>query len=271
LHWGTEIFISSLHELLFNFKEQLWKKGQWSEDNESRLLKEIVPDTARHLAYDASRVSRPNYPKPRELSTGENKLYVIDDNSSEYDGWTRLAIQETEYINDPNSNNWQPPNEVVRVYSNVVSKEIGSVFAKNIFPFEGGGDKNSWWVKANDPFLSFVGIQGRLVGSARIEDWLGSFILLIPPAAIHDFIDIKTPSYGEPLIWHDEDSKPTVAMRTWRIRNTNNISVDTEPDEILGCDLIIRPDIAKILEDNCNGTLVELCFTHKKSIKNESK
>ena len=164
---------------------------------------------------------------------------------------------------DPESH-FGPPIEVAQVSSNVVSKNIGEVIPVNTSPFY-RGNKDDWWDKAGDPSLLFFGLHGRLAGSARIKDWLGSFILLIPPAVIHNFIDVNTPKYGEPLIWSDQDFNPVVVMRTWRIRNTK--SLDAEPNEIIGCDLIVRPDIAKKLEGNSVGKLVELLFVNNKRIK----
>lgn len=262
LRWESELFISTLHDLLTELPTQLWKKGGWSEELEDTLLMESIPDTAIHLANSASRTSRPNYSKPASLASGQNSPMIIDDATSEYNGWTCLAVHETEYIKN-SDDSFSPPTEIASVFASVISIPIGDTIPLNAFPFN-KGSKDGWWIKEYDPLSVNRGLSRKIVGLNRVTDWLGDLFILIPPSTIHNFIELKTPTYGEPFVWTDQHSNPAVVMRNWRVRSED--ITDCEPVSLKGCDLIIRPDIANYLERCSVGTLKELRIVNRERI-----
>jgi hypothetical protein len=91
---------------------------------------------------------------------------------------------------------------------------------------------------------------------ARTTDWLGDGLVLVPPRLLRTFASQGPTPYDGPLIWLDHDGNQGVALRTWRIRNTEGSFA--EPVECVGSDLVVRPDLVERLEQAYRVPIHEL-------------
>lgn len=62
LLWHSELFLAIFDNVLTEFPAQLWRKGLWEAGIERSILGQILPFMPLHLAMDASRIPRPDWP-----------------------------------------------------------------------------------------------------------------------------------------------------------------------------------------------------------------
>ncbi len=268
LHWETELLISAEHEYLSELPERLWKEGAWGPDIEHESLMAVLPDTALHLALAASRTVRPKSVEPSTLSSGAGPVAILLDDDPSFTGWSRLGVVERQYVDDPDSR-FSRPVEVVQLFAGVVALPPLTHIPASIFPFE-DGETGEWWLSDSIQVPYFPQtMTGRIVRARRVRDWLGDAIVLIPPSAIHRYMQFKMPKYGEPLMWLDHRGLPAIVLRTWRIRNRNEY--DGEPVSFQGSDLIARPDVAEQIKRVSVGPLQEVRHVSRDPIQRQVK
>lgn len=265
LLWEIELFQTILHEELNEVTALLWARGRWTPDAEDSILNIVLPDTLLHLGLRASQSPRPPWTKPATVSDGLGILPVVSAADPEFQGWTRLATVERQYLSDP-AKHYAPPEEAVTLFAGAVAIPFGGTLPSEAFPFE-DGDVDDWWSPASDDHQLPDLPLGSLVRLARITDWLGDAFVLIPPLALRLDRQLTPPKFGEPMIWFDTSGEPALALRTWWTRNAN--SLDAEPAETEGSDLIARPDIVERLESLCSVPLRELQVVWRRSMLEE--
>ena len=237
LLWQTEMLVQALHTELTGLPAYLWESGQWNPEIEDSILATLTPDTRVHLGLAASRTIRPPWPFPEAVRGGVGALETVrPDDEAAYQGWSRLAIVERQYIADPNRR-YEPPNELVRLFGGVVALPLGDRIPDGAFPFA-DGDPQHWWLEP-PPARFPAGLPlGRLVRLHRRTDWLGDAFVLIPPLLLRSYITLDAPAYGAPLVWRDTNGTPAIVLRTWRVMNVE--AVDAAPVTCEGTDLIAR-------------------------------
>lgn len=239
LRWETELLEVVLHQVLNELPGYLLSTGDWHPGIETQLLTLVLPRTAVHLALAGSRVPRPPYPSPALLASGHGEVPELDDHDPRFVGWRRVACVESQYTRDADRS-YGPPTGRVRVFAGTVATRLGYTPSED-FPFR-TGDPSTWWRGEAPPFEFPLHIPpGPIVALARVADWLGDASVLIPPIWIRGVVELLSTRYGDPLIWYDLQGVPSVALRTWRIRDPQALS--GEPVEFHGSDLLIRPDL----------------------------
>lgn len=266
LLWQTELFVDALHTELTGLPAHLWETGQWTPDIEDAILTKLAPDTAVHLALAASRTTRPAWPFPEGVRAGvtaPERLQAADE--AAYQGWTRLAMVERQYIINP-ERHYEPPTELVRLFASVVAVPLGEDIPDRVFPFA-DGDPQSWWADVPPARFPFRPQFGPLIRLHRTRDWLGDAFVLIPPTFLRSHAALRAPAYGEPLVWRDADGAPAIVLRTWRIRNVE--AFEAEPVTCEGTDLIARPDIVDRLRALFGVNLQELRAVDRTALRDD--
>ncbi len=266
LLWQTEMFVHALHTELTGLSAHLWEAGHWTPDIEDSILMKLTPDTRVHLALAASRATRPAWSFPEAVQGGVAALeFVRAADDAVYEGWSRLAMVERQYITNPDRQ-YEPPNGLVRLFAGVVAVPLGEHIPDRAFPFV-DGDPQRWWSDAPPAQFPFRPRFGPLVRLHRTSDWLGDAFVLIPPAFLRSYITLRVPAYGAPLVWRDAEGAPAIVLRTWRIRNVE--ALDAEPVICEGTDLIARPDITDRLRALFDVDLQDVTVVNRTDLRDD--
>ena len=190
---------------------------------------------------------------------------TLGDDDPIYAGWTRLGFVERWYRPDP-ARPHRPPVEEVTVLSGAVAVPLGTTIPPEAFPFK-DGDVDDWWCPDPPPTnfpLRFP--RGQLVRLAHASDWLGSALVLVPPAFLYGYLGLEPALYGGPLLWRDTKGNAAVALRTWWVRNPDALFTESAACE--GADLIMRSDLVERVIPFFGIPLRELCVVLRRVIPN---
>lgn len=248
LSWPTELFISVLDETLMGLYQHLWKHGLWSPGIEDEVADRILPNVCLHLALNASRVPRPDWPPADNARDQISDIVRVSDDDSVYSAWLRLALHEQQFLNADGRDYSQPDKLVLRCAA-VVRTELGGTVPERATPLP-PGDISSCWQDMSARKAMIDARSPQLVKVDGVTDWLGRNVLLVPPLALLYRAGLQPPAPGTPLRWCDGDGKPAVVLRAWRVRGRGS---DTEGHVTLGCDLLMRPDLLEVLERAYEG------------------
>ena len=245
LDWNFELFFSTLHKEAIGIKEGMWKMGLWSKYHEQYLVNQTLPDIHLRLGIHHSRIPRPAILKPLDIVAGKSGIHIINE-QSEYDSWVRLAYLETEFSGS-SKQNFSKPRNMVRVFSSIVLTPIGSKKPNNFFPFL--KQQENTWSSESDSTIYFGrpnNIWTALVGLLSYEDWFGKVLVLTPPPEIlHILDDYLNSDINKPLVWNDKNKEEVIRLRRWEVRREQ---LSSESPNLVGMNLIIKPDIFKRLE-----------------------
>jgi hypothetical protein len=255
LHWPQELFFTQLNEALCELPAWLWQSGQWKPDMEEEVLNRMLPNIRLHLALAATRTTRPQWPAAEMVVDGVGDLPVCGEDDPLYQGWSRIALIERRYLLDPKSP-YRGPIEELIVFAGAVAVPTGSQPPEGAFPFRDGKVQDWWWPESPAPRFPSRLHLGPLVQLTRPGDWLGRPFVPIPPVEMLAYIQVRTPGFGEPLIWSDESGQPAIALRTWWLQNRYALS--TEQVACQGVDLVMRADFVDRIGQLAHAQLREL-------------
>lgn len=263
LYWEVELFQAVLHEELCGLSEQLWKSGQWEPEIEDAVLCRVLPNMHLHLGLAAGRTVRPAWPAAETVTEGVGVLPMVSDDDPTFFGWIRLALIERQYRPDP-ARTYERPVEAITVFAGAVAAPLGETIPSGVLPFR-DGDVDDWWWPDPPPVTFPARLPiGQVVRLSRWTDWLGSSFVLIPPEEFQNYLQLGPARYGGPLLWYDQEGHAALALRTWRVRNSEALFAD--PTECEGADLLIRPDLFEALTRRYLMPLQELRVVWRRPI-----
>lgn len=246
--WPTELLFPVLDETLMGLYEYLWAHGFWDPEVEDQVAGRVLPDVSLHLALNASRVPRPDWPLANEAKDQLGDIVRVPDGDPTYGRWVRLALYEQQFFHSDGRNYSHPDKSALRSAAIVQTELDGTVPARAI-PLP-TGDGSSCWHDVSAREAMTDARRPQLVQIGWITDWLGRNFALIPPLALRHRARLQPPAHGAPLRWHDLDGKAAIVLRTWRVRGPDS---DTEGHVTLGGDLLMRPDLLEMLERTYGG------------------
>lgn len=228
--------------------EYLWEHGFWDPDIENQVASRVLPNVSHHLALNASRVPRPDWPPANEAEDQLGDIVRVSDADPTYSRWVRLALHEQQFFQS-DSRDYLPPDKSAMISAAVVHTELdGTVPARSI-PLP-PGEVSSCWDDISAREAMIDARRPQLVQIGWITDWLGKGVALIPPLVLRLRARLQPPVYGAPLRWRDLDGKPAIVFRNWQVRGRGS---ETERHVTFGCDLLMRPDLLEILERAYGG------------------
>lgn len=262
IYWQDELFISALHTEMTRIYCDNWNEANEITDEEISLLEITMPNLPVHISYYNSRVPRPAWSKPAETVEGEGAPLNIPDDPN-YPDWIRLAMVEQEFRSK--NGRFSRPEESVTVFSGLLAVPMGRILPSGVFPFQ-PADPDDWWL-TGEVFIKSGGsdLIWPLTGLFKVDDWLNTINILIPPTELMFLLQVEPPKYGDPLIWHDCNNEPVVALRSWWVKGEQ---FDTESDKLHGSDLIVRPDIISKLETFFGNPVIEFRRVVREDIPN---
>ncbi|HET7550617.1 MAG TPA: hypothetical protein VFK04_04960 [Gemmatimonadaceae bacterium] len=206
------------------------------------LLAILLPDVSFHVAVEASRAPRPLLPAPHLVETNVTHPQALND--AEFPGWIRLGYVEREFVVD-SKRIWRVPTSVAQVASGVrlVGAEKVDV---DLRPF-GDIDAAAWLrpaTGASEPAdAGVLGVAtGPMCGATRIDDLLGTAIILTPSPHIAARAGLRLGPRLRRLCWIDSDAEEALVLRTWRVRALGYHRTGEIP-MLQGCELLARPDV----------------------------
>jgi hypothetical protein len=244
VYWQFEMFQAVLHDQANMLFDRLWRMGRWGDEAELLILLNSQPDIALHLAIFNSRILRPNLDEPCEQFEGLSDISVVE-GDPRYSGWMRLGYIEEQYLS--HEHDYSRPTELIKVFSGAIVAPLGGSCSQNYFPFL-DGNYEFWWNQA--PAMIYrrpFDICTQLLLIDRVTDWMGDHKILMPPAELCALADeVVLPMFGEGLVWKDAESNPIAVCRFWHVQGQQ---FDVESPRLVGCDLIVRPDMVHKLEE----------------------
>jgi hypothetical protein len=242
LFWHTEIFEMLFHEVLEGIDSHLPETAAEHTDFFPWLLKNVLPHLYLHIARWYSRVPRPPLPLPREQSTGVIASSAITGEGG-YDGWYRCGYFETELVIRDNFN----VGEEVRVLSSIHFPENAGDADPLFGPLD-QGDAEAWLGLQDEETTLPSDLRGSLVGIDDVENWLGSFSLLMLQPDIQAQLGLSTSSDQQNrLELVDELGHVAVVFRHWAERPVGD-RISEEAPRLQGGDLLVRPDVFARIE-----------------------
>lgn len=239
LFWEQELFEIALHQTLNGIYGNLWATGNWSDEIETQILSDVLPNIIAHLSFATSRVARPNYPLPSTLHSGRGDIISLGDHPI-FPGWHRVAYFEEQWRFDDNSH-YEPPKNLIRVFAGAFAEPFGRTPQPSDFPFRDAQIMDWWYPNSPIPMFPPQLPLGPLMRIVKHTDWLGRHFILVPPIEIRSYIHLMPAEPGAPLIWTDRDGQPAVVCQTWRVRDHRQMW--GEPREYAGSEILMRPDI----------------------------
>lgn len=235
--WQFELFYAVLNDQACSLDRMI------EQDEEILFLEQVLPNIRLHLAIHNSRVPRPNWHKPNELTSGPSGLRIVK-GDSRYESWLQVGCVEEEYVTKEHS--FSRPTEVIKIFSGAAVAPGCDNYLSSYFPFL-DGDESLWWCEGDvELHPRPLDIWTQLLGVVRHRDWLGSNLILTPPEELTFILNITPPEFGEKLVWKDENEEPILVCRHWWVKGQQ---FDVESPQLKGSDIIVRPDVIKRLEE----------------------
>lgn len=264
LSWPSEVVAATLDDVLCGLPAYLSRTGQWNAGTENQLLWALLPDLETRLALHASLVPRPAIPFPTEADNSIRPIVRISEDDPQYSHWIRFATREVHFFHS-DQRTWDKPNRRGEVFAGIVRTALDGTVPSGVQPFRPGGmwpwrepfDEDDAWEDALLP---------QLVKSFATKDWLGQCTALVPPLALRHQAKLRPPGFGGPLKWFDQNGKPAVVLRTWRVRGEGD---DIESYSTQGCELLLRPDFEDALFETFGGPLKELRQVHVRDLSDD--
>jgi hypothetical protein len=204
---------------------------------------------------------------PVELQDGVVSISTLDDDDPDFPNWIRIGTVERQYLPDP-ARPYGEAVEAVTMFAGIIALPLGSTVPAQAIPFQ-DGDVDDWWNPVT-PAARFPAQLplGRLVQLARLKDSLGDSFVLIPPIDLRTYAELTPAEFSLPLRWRDHAGEPAVALRTWRILNSE--AVFAEPAALEGSDLIVSPSTFELMCQLCRAPLRELRTVFRQSLTSDS-
>ncbi|WP_131729201.1 hypothetical protein [Klebsiella quasipneumoniae] len=265
LLWHTELFLAIFDDVLTEFPAQLWRKGLWEADIERRILGQILPFMPLHLALDASRIPRPNWPLYESKQYKLAEFTRVSNEDPTWGGWIRLGLFEQYYFRADGKDYGPMDRRTVQCAAIVRTNPDGMV-PPQVSPL-GSDDALVWWEDIDWMEAMQARAKPQLVKLDKVKDWLDDVFVLLPPAALKYDAQLKSSHYAGPLCWYDENDQPAVVLRTWRVKGKGTGDIDAHV--IIGADLIMHPKLEKVLHTAYSGPLKELNSVHCETISSK--
>jgi hypothetical protein len=250
LAWHHEFFELSLHRTLNHLDIELWKQGS----PDAALLKKVADHVSAQVDIYVrrwlSRVLRPNVPLPSQLPADYPLLGQLPATDSQT-GWVRIAYYEMERILSEESI-LAGVTKTLRISAGFGVPRPGESYPiQGSLPF-GIGDLESW--RDTNSFKPlFRG--GPLVGFTFLDDFLGMEPVLGFSTRLTNRLPVKVSSTLGRLQLIDAANEPCVIFRQWHVRPLGK-RPSQSADRNSGCDLIVRLDIWKAIEDLYDSQLI---------------
>lgn len=257
LSWPSELVVAVLDKVLCGLPEHLWRTGQWSPGFDNELLWALLPDLETRIALDASLGPRPAMPLPTVAHRSLGPIVRIPEDDPTYGGWIRFATREVHYFSSDNRR-WNAPDRRAELVTGVVRTELNGTIPASVGPF-GASGMWPWREDFHEDDAQEDATFPQLVKLFHTKDWLGQCIALVPPLALRHQAKLHTPAFGAPLRWTDQNGKPAVVLRTWRLRGQG---LHVESYATQGSDILLRPDLEDSLYSTFGGPLKELHQVH---------
>lgn len=261
LSWPSELVIAILDEVLCGLPAHLWHTGQWDPEFESDLLQALLPALETRIALHASLGPRPAISFPTVAHRSLGPLVRIPEDEPTYGGWIRLGTHEIHYFRS-DDRHWDAPDRRAEHLAGVVRTEINGTVPTSAGPF-GASGMWPWREDFDEEDAREDATLPQLVKQFRADDWLGRCIALVPPLALRHHAKLQTLAFGSPLRWTDQNGKPALVLRAWRLRGQG---LQVESYSTQGCDLLLRPDLEETLYSTFGGPLKELHRVHIKEL-----
>lgn len=160
-----------------------------------------------------------------------------------YDGWYRCGYFETELVIRDNFN----VEGEVRVLSSIHLPENPGDADPLFGPLD-QGDAEAWLERQDEGTILPSGLRGSLVGIDDVEDWLGSFQLLMLQPYLQARLGLSPRSDQQSkLELVDEVGHVAVVFRHWAERPVGD-RISEEAPRLKGGDLLVRPDVFARME-----------------------
>ncbi|MBP7407614.1 MAG: NACHT domain-containing protein [Flavobacteriales bacterium] len=260
LLWDTELLLTAMHEALQGLNQALWRQGRWNPEVHSRVLQQVLPFTALHLAVARSRYPRPLYPFPETLVGGRSEPFVIPD--PPFRNWVRCGYFERQWVRRKGSL-LEPPELSVLIQSGLIWEAVNRSPLVDDYPFA-HGLVEEWWNIPEIPILAQPTPFRPVLGATRCTDWLGDKIVLSPPILLGSLLDINAPGFGDPLQWVDLKGEAKVALRAWRTETMSEHYFG--PLEFQGCDVVVHPEVFSTLKELSPLPLRELTVISREDL-----
>jgi hypothetical protein len=251
---GEELIVEAINEAL---GLELAEADAFNE----KARKVAFPFLAAHVGIAASRHIRPNWDRPASLLGGISSMPTTDDVVGPYAGWYRIALSEEEHVTSGNFGSG--PVEIVRAIAGAVAVSPLSHVPDQAFPLNDG--EIDWLWRIGPPRIASSERRFAVIAYRAMErDWLGRIEVLLPPRRLLARARLVPPSYGAPLAWVDEGGGEAIVVRSWRVLNRE--SLDDDRAELVGMDLIVRPDIYQVLTDSYSRPLNQLVRVYRQPV-----
>ena len=253
LGWEQELFEQAMHAALAGVTVQLRTVAQGTLDH-GLFLELVLPRLRAAIGSEASRTVRPAIKRPSDTVSFRGSLPLLP-HGDPLAGWSRLALYEEELVFNSDET-WHNPAEVVVTAAGVVAGSLkqaevdkvplGICTAEDCAPKQGD-------LRQTTPGQS-VSVRGPVVASSIHKDLFGELRLLAFPQVLAERYNLRVGPWTEPVCWVDDDQKPVVKLRTWRVRGPH-YPTGEEPSILSGCEIVVHPDVLAKLESDSRGEL----------------
>ncbi len=253
--WEHEIFELCLQSVLNELPEELWRRGEPSDEILQEAADVAIPNTRIDIAIELSRCLRPPLARPREVSDAIHEVRVID-TEDEFNGWFRVGYREEEVLNE--GFGIEQNIELASACVGLVAEDSGDEVEDVRIPFADAGGAELWVNVEPELAYRMPYLRGGLVSASFYSGFTSRLMLLaVHPVASAGMFLCPDTRLG-PLRMMDQEGRTAVVLRVWTSEPINATTAGSIY-RLTGCDLLMRPDCFAALSKQVESTLMSVC------------
>lgn len=254
LHWHQEIFELAFLDTLAIAVGEVGRNHEMTEQDFERLQTLALPPLQLHVARWRSRAPRPSLPHPSESRTALGVPEPLTEPGS-YHGWYRAARYERELQFQD-----RPLGDVLgqaTVTEGLIPADVRHPEDGRFVPLQ-EGDPDTWVVESRREAVARTrGPSEVAFGLAFLTDFLGWYPLLTMSKRLIARCCLSPAQHSARLHLVDRDGRDGVCFRWWSVRPCGE-NFDEETPTLVGCDLVVRPDVFEVAAREYGGRLIHV-------------
>ncbi len=241
------------------------------QEFEKELAEVLIDNPELSLRVAASRVPRPNLHIILESEHTATTLPTVE--QGPYKGWRILGAYERRTI--PRDRYKKIDGKTTLIAG---CAEVSATSASHNHPIPFGYGAALYWLETMGECLPLIStdknLNGPLLGveTGTVPTYFGLGIpqmILVPHPAVIRILSLRNGSILDGLTLLDEKGHKAIVARTWRTKFVRGDDYGPPYPLIVGMDVLIRPDLLRILEQQFTPNNVRFCSRHTESADDE--
>lgn len=257
--WEREVFELCFQSVLNELRIEMWRRGEFSEQNMMAALDVAVPSVYFDIAIELSMAPRPKMILPSQLAESVEKTWP-EEGDKRYRSWIRVGYYEMELKNLLKS---REKCEYVVAFGGMVLHQHQQELSPSVFPLT-EVDSEACWSITDFPVINVLPELCSVCGHGRHESKLHEMMMLAVHPVVAAALRLSVNQRPGPLNMVSQDGREAVKLRVWKSGPMERSGFG-DVFELEGCDLLLRPDVFKELSSRVAEKYSIITRVHRQS------